>query len=68
MKGDVMVTKVLPGGISRDVRRIEKPDNVSVQVSSQPKLVVLEYGDVRCLPISRRVAEVLIACGFNYGD
>ena len=65
-----MTTKILPGGITRGVRQIEKAEAIRVQVgyNRQPTLNVEEYGDTRCLPISRVVAEVLIAWGISYGD
>ncbi len=63
-----MATKVLPGGISRGVREIEKPDNVGITIdfNGRCRLDVLENGDSRGLPISQKVAEVLIALGFSF--
>ncbi len=65
-----MATKVLPGGISGRVRVIEKPDDIHIQVhpTGEQKLVVIEEGDARMLPISVAVAEVLIASGISYGS
>lgn len=61
-----MATKLLPGGITIRIRKIEQADNQPhVLAHLKPKLVVTEYGDTRCLPISRKVAEVLIANGFS---
>ncbi len=72
-----MSVKVLPGGITRGVRIIEKPDTVSIRIESRlcgrryipcPFLDVIEGGDTRSLPITVRVAEVLIANGMSYGN
>lgn len=66
-----MATEVLPGGICNGIRRIQPPDGVQVVTNSNrqilgPRLAVIEGGDTRLLPISREVAEVLIAYGFSY--
>lgn len=65
-----MATTVLPGGVTKGVRRIKKPDALMVNVprGENPYLCVVENGDCRRLPISKKVAEVLIARGMTYGD
>jgi len=66
-----VATKVL-GYVSEGVREIGPPDRTpQVQLSQdgrRPVLTVVENGDARHISISRRVAEVLIACGFSYGS
>lgn len=67
-----MAMTILAGGACMGVRRIEKADSISVFVSSAARtpsrLLVEERGDIRSLPISRDVAEVLIAHDLPYGD
>lgn len=64
-----MSTKVLPGGITDGIRHIEEGDYPpTITVGKRPKLCVVEHGDVRCLPISRQVAEILIANGMACGN
>jgi len=65
----MMAEKVL-GLITRSVRKLEKSEGVYVFLPNGGKtsLSVIESGDCRLLPISRKVAEVLIANGMAYGD
>lgn len=65
-----MAEKVLPGGVTRGIRSLGKADTLYVQVGPdrQPTLNATEQGDTRRIPISRAVAEVLIAYGLSYGD
>lgn len=59
-----------PGGISKGIRRLKKPQYVGIDIdgnAGKPSLVVTHAnGDTECLPISKRVAESLIARGMNY--
>lgn len=67
-----MAVKILPGGICKGIRQIEKADSLHISVNSglalPSVLCVTENGDTRSLHISKQVAEVLIAYGFSYGD
>ena len=57
------------GHITRTVRELCKAEDVSVCLTPgfvKTVLSVTENGDIRMLPISRKVAEVLIAQGFAY--
>lgn len=67
-----MATKVLPGGITRGVRKIRRPTHTQVHFdrlnNDKPSLTVIEHGDTRTLPISRAVAEVLVARGMAHGN
>jgi len=63
-----MALRYKPGGITKGIRILKKPDVVTVIVGPKPELAIYERGDTRVLPISRKVAEVLIANGMNYGS
>jgi hypothetical protein len=60
------------GFIADGVRELVRADrplaiNFTGPKRNKPELVVTERGDTRCLPVSREVAEVLIARGMSYG-
>ena len=64
-----MAIKVFPGGITKGIRLIKKPDGLSLMHAGLHSfLVVEEKGDTRTLEISRKVFEVLAAYGFSYGS
>ena len=64
-------TNLKPGCISKGIRHLKKPQHVTINIdgnSKKPSLVVIHAnGDTDCLPISKKVAEVLIARGMAYG-
>lgn len=57
-------------GITQGVQKIQRPDWLQVHFdtgnNSKPSLMVGENGNTRSLPISKKVAEVLIATGASY--
>lgn len=58
--------------IANGIKEIEKADmEPTIHLNSsknwKPSLVVIENGMVRMLPISKKVAEVLIANGMSHG-
>ena len=67
-----MTTKFLAGGITKQIRHIEKADrmpHVHIERTSNSErafLILTEYGDTRKLFISQPVAEALIANGMSY--
>lgn len=68
-----MATQVKPGGITKGIRHLEKDDwqptiHLDMNQNGKPFVSVVEHGDVRLLPISKAVAEVLIANGMRPGD
>lgn len=65
-----MATYVKTGMISDGIRNIGRADYVHVLLhdGKRPVLSVTEHADTRLLPISRQVAEVLIARGMGYGN
>jgi hypothetical protein len=60
------------GSVNGKVRVLSKPDFEPEVIipsnGSKTSLVVIRNGNAETLPISRRVAEELIAAGFAYGD
>ena len=68
-----MAIQVLPGGITTGVRRIKKADyplqvNFDLNNNSKARLTVVENGDVSSVPISKKVAEILVANDISWGD
>lgn len=60
-----------PSSITKGVRKLDKPQNVQVQLTPSKKaMLVVVYADGQSLtlPISKKVAEVLIANGTSYGS
>ncbi len=55
-------------GNVRDLKRADMTPQVHLAHGQRPVLVVIRNGNGESLPISRRVAEELIAAGFGYGD
>ena len=56
--------------ITTGIRKMEKPESVHVFLpyGKKPLLAVIDGKKSAFLPISRKVAEVLIAEGYSYGD
>lgn len=57
--------------INGKVRNLKKADmkpQVQLPRDGLPSLLVSRYGNCECLPISRRVAEELIAAGLSYAN
>jgi hypothetical protein len=56
--------------ITSGIRKMKKPESVHVFLPNgeRPLLSVIDNENSAMLPISRRVAEVLIAEGYPYGD
>jgi len=56
--------------ITNGIRKLKKPESVTVFLPNgkKPLLAVIENGNPTLLPISRKVAEVLISEGYSYGD
>lgn len=70
-KSCVTPADVRQGGITKGIRKLYAPDSplqVCVPGDGPPCLYVTRYGNTETLPISRRVAEELIAAGFSYGN
>lgn len=65
-----MAYVVLPGGIAKGIRKIEKGDSEPTILLSSGRcwLVITECGDTRSLRIGKEVAEILIANGMPYGN
>ena len=68
----VVTDKCVKGSVNGKVRHLKKADyKPQVVVPSdggKTSLVVIRHGNAESLPISKRVAEELIAVGFAYGN
>ncbi len=63
--------KSIKGSIDGKIRNLKKADikpYIYLPHKGRPQLSVIRYGMSEGLPISRRVAEELIAAGFSYGN
>lgn len=59
------------GEVTKGIRHLKKPQNVSILIDAQsrPSLEVTSWESENfSLPISKAVAEVLIANGMSYGS
>lgn len=68
-----MATQVLPGLITEGVRVIASSDfgpqiDFDLNNHSKAVLTVVESGNSRSVPISKKVAEILIAHGMSSGS
>lgn len=69
MKTKTIVTKQqVKSNINENFRVLKKSDwkQISIRNGKKAELSVCRNGNLECLPISRRVAEELIAAGFAY--
>lgn len=71
MKTTCVTKKCVKSVIDGKVRKLRKADgkpSVHIPRTGKASLMVTRYGNTEALPISRRVAEELIAVGFGYGN
>lgn len=72
MAKSVVTDKCVKGSVNGKVRVLRKADSKPQLVipsdGGKPSLAIIRYGNCECLPISKRVAEELLAAGFNYGS
>lgn len=66
----VVTAKCVKSSINGKVRRLRKADKKpGIYIGGEkPALCVTRHGNLELLPISRRLAEELIAAGFSFGN
>lgn len=66
----VVTDKCVKNWVDNSVRNLRKADmKPMIQLTNGKQyLLVTRYGNCEALPVSKRVAEELIACGFSFGN